>query len=67
MSAMQDDPRETARRLAALSGIPLSEERLEILASVLRIVQAGTAGLAAIDYGDFEPAGAFRPRREASR
>lgn len=62
---MQDDPRETARRLAALAGIPMSEERIDSLAAVLRIVQTGAAGLAALDYGDTEPAGVFRPPREA--
>lgn len=64
---MQDDPRETARRLAALADVPMSEERIEALASVLRIVQAGSAGLAAIDFGDAEPAGAFRPPRRVAQ
>jgi hypothetical protein len=67
MQTMQDDPRETALRLAALAGVPLSPERVEAVAAVLRIVQAGAAGLAAIDYGDFEPAGAFRPPRPVSQ
>ncbi len=64
---MQDDPRETIRRLAALAGVPLSDERIAALAPLLPAVQAGVAALAAIDYRQVEPAGRFRPRPEAKR
>ncbi len=64
---MQDDPRETIRRLAALAGVPLSDERITALALLLPAVQAGMAALAAIDYREVEPAGRFRPRAEAER
>ncbi len=64
---MQDDPRETVRRLALLAGVPLSEERIAALAPLLPAVQAGVAALAAIDYRKAEPAGRFRPRPEAER
>ncbi len=64
---MQDDPRETVRRLAALAGVPLSEERIAALAPRLPAVQAGVAALAAIDSRQGAPAGRFRPRPEAKR
>ena len=64
---MQDDPRETVRRLAALAGVPLSDERIAALAPLLSAVQAGVATLAAIDYRQVEPASRFRPRPEAER
>ena len=62
---MQEDPRETVRRLAALAGVPLSDERIVTLALLLPAVQAGVAALAAIDYRQAEPAGRFRPGAEA--
>jgi aspartyl-tRNA(Asn)/glutamyl-tRNA(Gln) amidotransferase subunit A len=49
---MQDDPRETIRRLAALAGIPLSEERIAAVALILPVVQSGAAALAAVEYGE---------------
>ncbi len=64
---MEDDPRETVRRLAALAGIPLSEERIAALAQVLPFIQAQVARLADLDSRDAEPAGRFRPRPEAPR
>ncbi len=64
---MEDDPRETVRRLAALAGIPLSEERFAALAQVLPFIQAGLAALADGDYREAEPAVRFRPRPEAPR
>ncbi len=64
---MQDDPRETVRRLAALAGVPLSDERIAALALLLPAVQAAAAALAAVDYGGAEPAGRFRPRAEDQR
>ena len=64
---MDDDPRETVRRLAALAGVPLSEERITALVPALPFVQAGLAALASVDYREAEPAGRFRPRPEAPR
>ena len=64
---MQDDSRETIRRLATLTGMPLPEERIAALALALPFVQTGFAALAAVDYGEVEPAGRFRPRLQAER
>ncbi len=64
---MEDDPRETVRRLAALAGVPLSEERIAALARILPSVQAQVARLAGLDYRDAEPAGRFHPHPEAPR
>ncbi len=61
---MQDDARETVRRLAALAGIPLSEERIAALALTLPFVQVGLTALANMEYGETEPAARFRPRPE---
>jgi len=58
---MQEDPRETVRRLAGLAGVPMSEERIAALALVFRLLQPAIALLCALDYGDAEPAGRFRP------
>ena len=62
---MEDDPRETVRRLAALASVPLSEERIAALVPALSFVQAGLAALADVDYREAEPAGRFRPRPKA--
>jgi hypothetical protein len=64
---MQDDARETIRRLAALAGVPLTQERITALALTLPFVQTGVAALADIDYREAEPAARFRPRPEAPR
>ena len=64
---MQDDARETIRRIAALAGVPLTQERLDALALTLPFVQTGMAALADIDYHEAEPAARFRPRPEAPR
>ena len=64
---MEDDPRETVRRLAALAGVPLSEERIATLAQVLPFIQAQVARQADLDCREAEPAGRFRPRPEAPR
>lgn len=64
---MQDDPRETIRRLAALAGIPLSEERIAALSPILPLVQAQVARLADVDYREAEPTARFRPRPKAPR
>ncbi len=64
---MQDDARETIRRLATLAGVPLTQERIDALALTLPFVQTGVATLADIDYREAEPAGRFRPRPEAPR
>jgi Asp-tRNA(Asn)/Glu-tRNA(Gln) amidotransferase C subunit len=64
---MDDDHRETIRRLAALADIPLSEDRIAALVTTLPFVQAQIARLADLDYGEAEPAGRFRPQREEQR
>jgi len=64
---MQDDPRDTVRRLAALAGMPLSEERIAALARALPAVQADLAALADVGYVEAEPTGRFRPRPEEPR
>ena len=64
---MQDDARETIRRLAALAGVPLTPERIAALALTLPFVQTGAAALADIDYREVEPAARFRPHPEAPR
>ena len=64
---MQDDARETIRRLAALAGLPLTQERITALALTLPFVQTGFAALSYIDYREAEPAARFRPRPEAPR
>jgi Asp-tRNA(Asn)/Glu-tRNA(Gln) amidotransferase C subunit len=65
---MQDDARETVRRLAAYAALPLAPERIEALAVTLPVISAGLAALAAFDYGDAEPADTFvPPRKEALR
>lgn len=62
---MQDDARETVRKLAAHAGLPLPADRLDSLAQTLSVIEAGIAALAAVDYGEAEPADVFRPGREA--
>ncbi len=64
---IENDPRETIRRLAALAGVPLSEERVEALSQAAPFVRAGLTALASVDYGEMEPADRFRPEREAPR
>ena len=64
---MQDDARETILRLAALTGVPLTEERVAALALTLPFVQIGVAALSDIDFREVEPAARFRPRPEAPR
>jgi hypothetical protein len=64
---MQDDARETILRLAALAGVPLTQERIAALALTLPFVQTGVAALSDIDYREVEPAARFRPRPEAPR
>ena len=63
---MQDDPRDTARRIAALAGVPLSEERIAALALSLPFVQVVVAALAPIDYRDADPTTPFPPRSKAT-
>ncbi len=59
---MQDDPRETIGRLAALAGVALPEERIAALAATMPFVQAGIVTLAGVDYREAEPAARFRPK-----
>ncbi len=67
MTEMQEDPRDTIRRLAALAGIPLPEERIAALVLILPVARAGVAALASVDYGEAAPAGRFQPPPEAPR
>ncbi len=62
---MKDDARETILLLAALAGVPLTQERIAALALTLPFVQTGVAALADIDYREVEPAARFRPPPEA--
>ncbi len=64
---MQDDARDTIRRLATLAGVPLTQERIDALALTLPFVQTGVATLTDIDYREAEPAARFRPRPDAPR
>ena len=63
---MQDDPLDTARRIAALAGVQLAEERIAALALALPFVQASVAALAAVDYRDADPTAPFPPRPKAT-
>jgi len=63
---MQDDPRDTVRRIAALAGLPLAEERSAALALTLPFVQAVVAALAAVDYRDADPSAPSPPRPKAT-
>lgn len=47
--------------LAAAAGLDLSKERRAVLAASVERVRALLDALAAIDYGDAEPAARFRP------
>ncbi len=64
---MQDDPQETVRRLATLAGMSLPDERIAALALAQPFVQTGFAALAAVDYGEVEPADRYRPRVQPKR
>ena len=63
---MQDDPSDTARRIAALAGVKLAEERSADLALSLPFVQVVVAALAAIDYRDADPSAPFPPHPKAT-
>ena len=63
---MQDIPHDTTRRIAALAGVQLAEERVAALAPMLPVVQATAAALAAIDYRDADPTAPFPPRTKAA-
>jgi Asp-tRNA(Asn)/Glu-tRNA(Gln) amidotransferase C subunit len=64
---MDEDRRETIRRLAALADIPLSEDRIAALVTTLPFVQAQIARMADLDYGEAEPGGRFHTRPEEPR
>ncbi len=51
------------RRLAALAGVPMTDERIASTALALPVARAVAAALSAVDYGDVDPAGGFRPPR----
>ena len=63
---MQDIPHDTTRRIAALAGVPLAEERVAALALTVPFIQAVVAALAAVDYRDADPATPFPPRPKAT-
>ncbi len=63
---MEPDPRDTARALAALAGLPMTTQRLAALALALPLLTAGADALYAIEYGDAEPAPGFKPPKGAS-
>ena len=63
---MQDDPRDTARRISALAGLQLAEERIATLALSLPFVQVAVAALVAVDYRDADPEAPFPPRPKAT-
>ena len=63
---MQDDPLDTARRIAALAGVHLAEERIAALALTVPFIQAVVAALAEVDYRDADPAAPFPPRPKAT-
>ena len=63
---MQDDPRDTARRIAALAGLQLAEEHIAALAAMLPVAQTMAAALAAVDYRDADPEAPFPPRPKAT-
>ena len=62
---MQEDPHEFARVLTALAGLAMSEERIAAIAAVLPLLHGGAEALAAIEYGEIEPAPTLRLRPEA--
>ena len=61
---MQENPREYVRMLAALAGAPVSVEHIAAVAQALPLLHGGCEALAAVDYGDIEPAPVFRPAKE---
>ena len=63
---MQDNPRDTVRRIAALAGVQLAEERSADLVLSLPFVQVAVAALAATDYRDTDPETPFPPRPKAT-
>lgn len=64
---MPQDPEDTVRSLAELAGLPLASERIAATALALPLVVATVQALSALDYGEAEPAGQFRPPRERER
>ncbi len=64
---MDEDPRDAARSVARLAGVPLTRERIAALALTLPMVQAGQQALASVEYGEAEPACRFRPPRSGQR
>jgi len=63
---MQDNSRDTVRRIAALAGVQLAEERSADLVLSLPFVQVAVAALAAIDYCDADPGAPLPPRPKAT-
>ncbi len=59
--AQPEDPKDAVRRLAALAGLSIPEERIQILAASLPSVRQVMEALAALDLTDTEPALIFRP------
>ena len=64
---MEEDPYDVVRTLAALAQVPLSDERIAALALALPRIRAALHSLAAVEYGEVEPACRFRPPQETQR
>ncbi len=64
---MEEDPRDIVRGLAELAGLPMTRERIAALALAMPMIEATVRILAAVEYGDVEPAGGFRPPQGSQR
>ena len=64
---MDEDPRAAVRSLAELAGVPMTRERIAALALALPLLEASLLALAAVEYGEVEPACRFRPPQETQR
>jgi len=64
---MKENDRDAVLCLAALAGLPLTEERIAALALTLPQVRAMALSLSAVEYGQVEPACRFRPSRGPQR
>jgi hypothetical protein len=57
---MTEQIRNDIHTLMRLAGLPLPEERVPRLSAGLQLTAETARALAAIDYGEAEPAGRFR-------
>ena len=60
---MKENDRDAVLCLATLASVPLTEERVAVLALALPQVRAMALSLSAVEYGQVEPACRFRPPR----